>query len=91
MDTNSYLLVAIAVFTLLSAMRRGSAALEPRLRRLERKLDAIVENLGITINQNVDPAVLELLRTGHKIDAIKLYRQQTGVGLKEAKEFVESL
>ena len=35
--------------------------------------------------------VLRLLVAGRKIPAIKLYRQQQGVGLKEAKESVEAL
>ena len=34
---------------------------------------------------------MELMKTGRKIEAIKLYREQTGVGLKEAKDYVESL
>jgi hypothetical protein len=42
-----------------------------------------------------DPATLariaEELRRGRKIEAIKLYRRATGVGLKEAKDQVESL
>lgn len=32
-----------------------------------------------------------LLAEGQKIEAIKLYREQTGAGLKEAKEAVEAL
>jgi len=32
-----------------------------------------------------------LARAGKKIEAIKLYREETGVSLKEAKEVVESL
>jgi len=32
-----------------------------------------------------------LLRQGRKIDAIKRYREQTGVGLREAKDAVEAL
>ena len=35
--------------------------------------------------------VLILLRERQKIEAIKLYREQNGVGLKEAKEAVEAL
>ena len=31
------------------------------------------------------------MKAGQKIEAIKLYREQTGVGLKEAKDYVESL
>jgi hypothetical protein len=36
-------------------------------------------------------AVLEALRDGRKIDAIKRVRTATGMGLKEAKHHVESL
>jgi ribosomal protein L7/L12 len=33
----------------------------------------------------------ELLRRGSKIEAVKIYRETTGLGLKEAKDFVDSL
>lgn len=39
----------------------------------------------------VDPEVLRLVRAGHKIEAIKRVRELTGLGLKEAKDYVESL
>ena len=35
--------------------------------------------------------VCDLAQSGQKIEAIKLYRQTTGAGLKEAKEAVEAL
>jgi hypothetical protein len=35
--------------------------------------------------------VLRLVQQGQKIPAIKLYREETGAGLKEAKESVEAL
>ena len=35
--------------------------------------------------------VLLLMRAGKKIEAIKIYRQETGSGLKEAKDAVEAL
>lgn len=35
--------------------------------------------------------ITELMRQGRKIEAIKLYREQTGVGLAQAKEAVEAL
>lgn len=35
--------------------------------------------------------ITDCLLTGRKIEAIKLYREASGEGLKEAKEFVESL
>jgi ribosomal protein L7/L12 len=37
------------------------------------------------------PDVVQLARSGRKMDAIRLYRQYTNVGLKEAKAFVDSL
>lgn len=37
----------------------------------------------------VEQEVLRLIRAGNKIGAIKLYREKTGVGLKEAKDAVE--
>jgi ribosomal L7/L12-like protein len=33
----------------------------------------------------------ELIRNGRKIEAIKLYRAQTGVGLREAKDAVDAM
>lgn len=38
-----------------------------------------------------DPDVLALARDGKKIEAIKIVRERTGLGLKEAKELVERL
>jgi hypothetical protein len=35
--------------------------------------------------------IKELVIRGQKIDAIKLARQKTGLGLKDAKEYVENL
>ena len=37
-----------------------------------------------------DP-IMAQLRAGNKIEAIKLYRQRTGVGLKEAKDGIEAI
>ena len=34
--------------------------------------------------------MIELLQAGQQIQAIKLYRELTGVGLKEAKDAVEA-
>ncbi len=35
--------------------------------------------------------ILELLLQQRKIDAIKVYREATGEGLKESKDFVETI
>lgn len=39
----------------------------------------------------VGSSVQDLLRDGRKLEAIKLYRAQTGLGLKEAKDAVEAM
>jgi len=36
-------------------------------------------------------AILEAIKSGRKIEAIKLYHDQTGAGLKESKDFIEEL
>jgi ribosomal protein L7/L12 len=41
--------------------------------------------------REIETEIRRLLAEGKKISAIKLYREQTGVGLKEAKEAVERL
>jgi ribosomal protein L7/L12 len=38
----------------------------------------------------ITPAIAEAIRAGRKIEAIKLYRQAHGVGLKEAKDAVDA-
>jgi ribosomal protein L7/L12 len=39
----------------------------------------------------VSPEVLRLARQGKKIQAIKILREQTGLGLKESKDIVDRL
>jgi ribosomal protein L7/L12 len=43
------------------------------------------------IGDEFEARLVELVRTGRKIEAIKEFRQRTGAGLKEAKEAVEAL
>ncbi len=70
-----------------------------RLNRLERKVDFLLRELNLVEKEEAtlpdfDPvlsAVAELARQNHKIEAIKLYRELTGAGLKEAKEVVDRL
>ena len=67
-----------------------------RLSRLERKVDAILGHLNIEFT---DPTTPEGLSKGvqlvaddpnKKIEAIKLHREETGLGLKDAKIAVEA-
>jgi ribosomal protein L7/L12 len=69
--------------------------LRQRIALLERQVAFLMAQLGVEYyeepNAGVSPEILDLVRQGRKIEAIKLYRLETGVGLREAKEFVDSL
>ena len=72
-----------------------------RLSRLENRVSFLFQELGLEekyqAEQVQDPLqigmaeVVALLRMNRKIEAIKLYRQMTGTGLKEAKDAVDSM
>ncbi len=40
---------------------------------------------------DIEPTLLAMLRRNEKIEAIKLYRDRTGAGLREAKQAVEEV
>ena len=67
-----------------------------RLRRLEEKVDMILQVLGLEYREPATVGGLsEEVRAladdpAQKIQAIKLHREQTGLGLKEAKDAVEA-
>jgi len=92
MDAVFWIVLGTFVMVLLSLARNAlSVAYGSNNSRLERKVDLILKHLGIDPNQGVDEKIMELMKAGQKIEAIKLYREQTGVGLKEAKDYVEGL
>lgn len=51
----------------------------------------IPEPPGIDWEAAHDAEIRRFLETGRKIDAIKRYRELSGVGLKESKDAIESL
>jgi len=66
----------------------------PQQLRMQRQLDAIMRHLGLPEPPTsrpgaLSPQVIALVESGRKIDAIKLYRKETGEGLKQAKAAVE--
>ena len=72
------------------------AAIERRLNRLSRldaKVDALLRASGVKFDelQDVPADVREALERGETILAIKRFRQATGAGLKEAKDFVDEV
>lgn len=61
--------------------------------RIEAKLDLLLKNAGIKYDPYADVSeeVKAAVQSGQKILAIKHYREATGCGLKEAKEFIEEI
>jgi len=47
-------------------------------------------NANNTSPQQLSAAAMAALQRGNKIDAIKLARQETGLGLKEAKDVIDA-
>ena len=69
-------------------------ALKSRVSELEDMLQFLYRRLDIDyLDPNSDPAlapqVQEALNRGNKIEAIKIYRELTGVGLAEAKQAID--
>ena len=70
-----------------------------RIIDLERKVDFLLKELGLEAranayvpdNDSASNEMLRLVRSGRKIEAIKLYRERTGVSLAEAKAVIDRL
>lgn len=85
------------MFSLLDWSDSGNRAYKlERLHHIEAKLDIILSHLGLKYVDPSTPASLSnevkslIGERGRKIEAIKLHRQQTGAGLREAKHAVEA-
>ncbi len=68
--------------------------LKSRIRELEDRLNYLYHRLDIEYAEPDSdlvrsPQIQEALRRGNKIEAIKIYRELTGVGLAEAKEAID--
>jgi ribosomal protein L7/L12 len=65
--------------------------------RIESKLNKIIEQLGVSepsiklINDELKDELIKLVEANKKVKAIKKLRDATGMGLKEAKDYVDSL
>ncbi|MFB7502854.1 ribosomal protein L7/L12 [Streptomyces broussonetiae] len=91
MDIVGFLALALAVVGGIVSIGSRITQADQRLARVERKLDLIMEHLDLREENPRMDEVLALVREGKKIHAIKVYRESTGAGLKEAKEAVDRL
>jgi ribosomal protein L7/L12 len=69
--------------------------LKRRVAKLESQVAFMLRDSGFDFPEpsmrEVSPEIVDLVRRGRKTEAIKLFRQETGAGLKDAKRFIESL
>lgn len=71
-------------------------ALQARIAKLEQKLEYVMQHLGLRYvkNEAALPGmeeVMALIKKGNKIEAVKVYREKTNSGLKEAKDAVDRM
>ncbi|GAA2482262.1 hypothetical protein GCM10010406_18150 [Streptomyces thermolineatus] len=65
--------------------------IERRAARTERKVDLLLEHLGVAGTEEAPDRVRALLQEGKKVQAVKAYREITGADLKEAKDAVDRM
>jgi large subunit ribosomal protein L7/L12 len=79
----------------IEAIKRYRAATGAGLAVAKKAVEDIEQGAGLSLPQPLpegwESEVVTLLQGGKKIDAIKLYREKTGLGLKEAKDAVEAI
>jgi len=70
-------------------------ALKQRIAKLERTVDFLLQQLKLdyvdTPNYGENAPYIDLIRQKKLMEAIKLYRDKTGAGLAEAKQYIDSL
>jgi hypothetical protein len=90
-DLPIWLLVALGVGYVLGRLSRPSH--DVNLSRIDRKLTMLTEHFKLRWDPTVGvpEEVLAKIRTGDKVEAIRLYREMTGKGLKESHELVEEI
>jgi ribosomal protein L7/L12 len=82
------------MFGIFSTGNQLSPAQAARLARIERKLDLVLEHLGLSYDESMGSDLPEDVRRladeGRKIEAIKAHREDMGSSLVEAKDAVEA-
>jgi ribosomal protein L7/L12 len=73
--------------------------IEQRLALIETRLEQLFEHLDLAppapaesgeLDPNEDPEIQDLLAKGNTVQAVKRYRELTGVGIAEAQRAIDS-
>jgi ribosomal protein L7/L12 len=96
MDVSMLFVFVLLTFLIGVSAKVSLADLQTRiaaLHRIEGKVDLLLKHAGLAFDPyaNVPAEVPDAVEQGRKIKAIKLYRQFSGLGLREAKAFVEEV
>lgn len=80
----------------IEAIKRVRAATGLGLKEAKDMIDNHAAGIPVTLvslndNHPLSDAVMRAVGNGNKIEAIKLLREQTGLGLKEAKDAIDTL
>ncbi|MEH7097249.1 ribosomal protein L7/L12 [Neobacillus vireti] len=83
----------IGVGLLLTSIISAISQLRSDLARTNTTLNKIAKHIGVPdeVTADLQDELLSLIAEGKKIKAIKRYRMETGLGLKESKDYVDSL
>jgi ribosomal protein L7/L12 len=87
------IILAVAVVLGILNIERQSGNIRRDVARLDRKLNLLLKQMNVPYEKafGLSERVKELARDpSKKINAIKVYREETGAGLKESKEAVEA-
>lgn len=92
MDDMTLSMMAVMAFGMVFIGVQG-LKVQDRLGALERKVDRLLCHLGVEGEREMlgDEVFWALVNEGETTKAIKRYREVTGAGLKEAKDYVDSL
>src|SRR4051794_33360544 len=95
-ETIALFALAIVGLVLLAGLGARLTAAQNRaaaLSRVQAKLDLLLRQANVEFDPyaNLPAGIAEALQSGQMIKAITLYRQSSGVGLKQAKDFIEAV
>ncbi|WP_405112133.1 hypothetical protein OG559_03025 [Micromonospora sp. NBC_01405] len=85
------IIAVVLLFAAQFAGTRQDRSTPRRLAEIERRLQLVMDHLGVVDERPAPPGVREHLARGEKLQAIKAYREATGVDLRTAKEAVEAM
>ncbi|GKX65913.1 ribosomal protein L7/L12 [Inconstantimicrobium mannanitabidum] len=90
---NSNVMMIIIGVSILIILVSIISQLRNDMMRMKITLDKIAKKVGVPdiITKEVKDELLTLISEGKKIQAIKTYRMLTGIGLKEAKEYIDEI